>query len=302
MVKVRKIKKISKSVPTMEGAGVRLKRAFGFNQTINLDPFLLLDDFHSNFVDDYIRGFPWHPHRGIETITYMLSGEIEHGDSLGNKGVINSGDVQWMTAGSGIIHQEMPIGQGDGLMWGFQLWANLPASQKMMDPRYRDIKKTQIPEIKLENGVVAKIICGELNGTKGPVKDIVIEPEYLDLTIPPGTQYKHKIKEGHTSFAYVIDGHGYFDLGRDSYAYEMGGVNYFDFERECLTGAENLVIFEDGEEIIINTEEEMVRFLLISGKPIREPVAWYGPIVMNTQEELRVAFEEYRNGNFIKKR
>ena len=172
----------------------------------------------------------------------------------------------------------------------------------MMDPRYRDIKKAQIPEIRLENGVIAKIICGEINGTKGPVQDIVIEPEYIDLTVPPGTQFKHKIKEGHTSFAYIIDGHGYFDLGRDSYAYEMGGVNYFDFERECLTGKENLVIFEDGEEIIINTEEESLRFLLISGKPIREPVAWYGPIVMNTQEELRIAFEEYRNGNFIKKK
>lgn len=302
MGKVRKIKKISKSIPVVEGAGVHLKRAFGFNRTINLDPFLLLDDFHSNSVDDYIKGFPWHPHRGIETITYMLYGEIEHGDSLGNNDVINSGDVQWMTAGSGIIHQEMPIGQGDGLMWGFQLWANLPASQKMMDPRYRDIKKAQIPEIRLENGVIAKIICGELNDTRGPVQDIVIEPEYLDLTVPPGTQFKHKIKEEYTSFAYIIDGKGYFDLGRDSYAYEMGGVNYFDFERECLTGKENLVIFKDGEEIIINTEEESVRFLLISGKPIREPVAWYGPIVMNTQEELRVAFEEYRNGNFIKKR
>jgi redox-sensitive bicupin YhaK (pirin superfamily) len=235
----------------------------------------------------------------------MLYGEIEHGDSLGNKGVIHSGDVQWMTAGSGIIHQEMPIGQGDGLMWGFQLWANLPASQKMMDPRYRDIKKAQIPEVKLKNGVIAKIICGELNGTKGPVQDIVIEPEYLDLTIPPGTQYKHKIKEGHTSsFAYVIDGKGYFDLGRDLYAYEMEGVNYFDFEKDlsCLTGKENLVIFEDGEKIIISSEEESVRFLMISGKPLHEPVAWRGPIVMNTQEELRVAFQEYRNGNFIKKR
>jgi redox-sensitive bicupin YhaK (pirin superfamily) len=296
----RKIKKILKSKPTVEGAGVHLKRAFGFLQVPLLDPFLLLDDFHSNNPSDYIKGFPWHPHRGIETITYMLHGQVEHGDSMGNKGVIHPGDIQWMTAGSGIIHQEMPKGQKDGLMWGFQLWANLPASHKMMNPRYRDVKSDQIPETTLAKGVKVKVICGEVNGVKGPVRDIMIDPEYLDITLPPTSHLKYPVKKGHTAFAYVIDGQGYFDEGRDSYAYEAEGANYFDFKRECLIGPENLVIYGDGTEVIISTENTQVRFLFISGKPIEEPVAWYGPIVMNTQEELRVAFEEYQNGTFIK--
>jgi hypothetical protein len=286
----------------MEGAGVRLKRAFGFYQVPLLDPFLLLDDFHSNHPDDYLKGFPWHPHRGIETITYVLYGKVEHGDSMENRGIISSGDVQWMTAGSGIIHQEMPKGQEDGLMWGFQLWANLPASHKMMDPRYRDVKSHQIPEVTLDYGVKVKIICGEVKGVKGPVQDIVIDPEYLDITVPSNSHLRYPVKRGHTVFAYIIEGKGYFDPGRDVYAYEVEGRNYFDFKRECMMGSENLILFDDGDELTISTEEKPVRFLLISGKPIGEPVAWYGPIVMNTQQELRIAFEEYENGTFIRRK
>jgi redox-sensitive bicupin YhaK (pirin superfamily) len=299
MGNIRKIQKIFKSKPTMEGAGVRLKRAFGFYQVPLLDPFLLLDDFHSNHPDDYLKGFPWHPHRGIETITYVLYGKVEHGDSMENRGIISSGDVQWMTAGSGIIHQEMPKGQEDGLMWGFQLWANLPASHKMMDPRYRDVKSHQIPEVTLDFGVKVRIISGEVKGVKGPVQDIVIDPEYLDITVPSNSHLRYPVKKGHTVFAYIIEGKGYFDPGRDVYAYEVEGRNYFDFKRECMMGSENLILFNDGDELTISTEEKPVRFLLISGKPIGEPVAWYGPIVMNTQEELRIAFEEYENGTFI---
>ena len=300
MGKLRKIEKILKSKPTIEGAGVHLKRAFGFYQVPSLDPFLLLDDFHSDHPSYYLKGFPWHPHRGIETITYILNGEVEHGDSMGNEGIIRPGDVQWMTAGSGIIHQEMPKGQKDGLMWGFQLWANLPASHKMMDPRYRDVKSSQIPEVALAKGVKVRIICGQVNGVKGPAQDIVTDPEYLDVTVPSQSAFKYPTRKGHTVFAYVIDGQGYFDEGRNSYAYEVEGANYFDFKRECLIAPENLIIYGDGDEVLISTAREQLRFLFVSGKPIKEPVAWYGPIVMNTQEELKVAFEEYQNGTFIK--
>lgn len=300
MTAVRKIKEVIKSTPTIEGAGVQLKRAFGFLQKPQLDPFLLLDDFHSDTPSEYIKGFPWHPHRGIETITYLLKGAVEHGDSLGNKGIIYSGDVQWMTAGSGIIHQEMPKGQKGGLMWGLQLWANLPASQKMMMPRYRDITSDQIPEVILDKGVKIKLVSGEIKGTKGPVQDIVIDPEYLDITIPPGVNFIHSVKPGYTVFAYVLEGKGYFEPERDPYAHEMEGKNYFDFKKECIVGPESLVIFEDGEELSINTENEEVRFLLISGKPLKQPVAWHGPIVMNTNEELKTAFEEFQNGTFLK--
>ena len=280
---VRKVKLTLKSRPTMEGAGVRLKRAFGYADS-SLDPFLLLDDFHSDNPNDYMAGFPWHPHRGIETITYMLHGKVEHGDSLGNGGVIESGDVQWMTAGSGIIHQEMPKRGKKSLLWGFQLWANLPASHKMMNPRYRDIKMDEIPEISINNDTVKiKIISGEVNGVIGPVQDIITEPEYLDGTINPQSEFSHPVKRGHNVFAYIIEGKGFFDQDRDKSA-----------------GVENLVIFKDGDEVNISTEDEKVRFLLISGKPIEEPVAWRGPIVMNTEEELRIAFEEYQNGTFIK--
>ena len=300
MAQIRRIKKVSKSKPTIEGAGVHLKRAFGFYNVAEVDPFLLLDDFRAENPKDYLPGFPWHPHRGIETITYMLQGSVEHGDSMKNKGVILPGEVQWMTAGSGIIHQEMPKGDTKGFMGGFQLWANLPASHKMMDPRYRDIKKKMIPEVALENGVKVKIICGKVDRVEGPVKDVVIEPEYLDVSMPANAEFRHAIKRGHNVFAYIIEGEGYFDKGNDSYAYDVEGNNYFDFKRECLMKSENLVLFSDGDEILVTTKESPVRFLLISGKPLKEPVAWYGPIVMNTNEELKLAFEEYNNGTFIK--
>jgi redox-sensitive bicupin YhaK (pirin superfamily) len=300
MGKIRKIKKVLKSIPTLEGAGVHLKRAFGFSQKPQLDPFLLLDDFHSGNPAEYIKGFPWHPHRGIETITYLLQGSVEHGDSLGNEGVIAAGDVQWMTAGSGIIHQEMPKGDKEGIMWGLQLWANLPASHKMITPRYRDITHQQIPEVKLDNGVQVKIVAGEIQGTKGPVQDIVIGPAYLDVAIPPGEIFIYKVPSNHTLFAYVLQGNGYFEPERDPYGYEIIGKNYFDFKRECLVDSGTLVIYERGEQAEITAADEAMRFLLISGKPIGEPIAWYGPIVMNSHAELRTAFEEFQNGTFLK--
>ncbi|WXG46790.1 MAG: pirin family protein [Candidatus Atabeyarchaeum deiterrae] len=297
---VRKIRRILRSAATIEGAGVHLKRAFGSFHVPQPDPFLLLDDFHSKNSRDYVKGFPWHPHRGIETITYVLYGRVEHGDSMGNKGIIGSGDVQWMTAGSGIIHQEMPKGQKDGLMWGFQLWANLPASHKMMDPRYREVKGDQIPQVVLDNGIKVKIICGEAGGVKGPVRDIVTDPEYLDVMVPAKASFSRNVKRGHTVIAYVIEGNGYFDQRRDPHALRIESLSYSDFERSADISAENLVMYEDGDQLAITAGDKGVRFLLMSGKPIREPVAWYGPIVMNTEEELRIAFEEYENGTFIK--
>jgi redox-sensitive bicupin YhaK (pirin superfamily) len=300
MSTVRRVKKVWKSTPTVEGAGVHLKRAFGYYQVPELDPFLLLDDFRSKNPEHYLKGFPWHPHRGIETITYVLEGDVEHGDSLENKGVIHPGDVQWMTAGSGIIHQEMPKGDAKKVMSGFQLWANLPAGKKMMDPRYRDVKKEQIPEVSLADGVKVKVICGKVNTTQGPVTDIVTDPEYLDVTVPGGATFIHPVKMGKKAFAYVIEGEGYFDRERDAYSHEVIGSNYFDFQRTCLCGDQTLVLYEDGDEVSVSGNKSGIRFLLVSGKPINEPVAWYGPVVMNTQEELKVAFEEYRNGTFIR--
>ena len=301
MVKTRKIKKVLKGKPTIEGAGVHLKRAFGFSEVPMFDPFLMLDDFRSDNPSHYSKGFPWHPHRGIETITYVIDGTVEHGDSMGNKGVITAGDLQWMTAGSGVIHQEMPKGDKNGSMGGFQLWANLPSSQKMMDPRYRDVKRPQIPEVVLDGGTTIKVICGRVGSIEGPVRDIVIEPEYLDVSVPPQTEFIHRTTPGHTVFAYVIAGKGYFCKEKNPFSYEVAGENYFDMQRDPFVNNGSLVLFEDGDEIMAIAEKDPVRFLLISGRPIGEPVAWYGPIVMNTQEELQVAFEEYRNGTFIKK-
>lgn len=298
----RKIQKIIKSRPTLEGAGVHLRRAFGFSQQPSLDPFLLLDDFRSQVPGQYLPGFPWHPHRGIETITYMIAGSVEHGDSLGNHGVIQAGEVQWMTAGSGIIHQEMPKGDEHGHMGGFQLWANLPAAQKMMDPRYREVTGDQIPLVRMPTGVEIRIISGEVNGVRGPVQDIVSEPELLDVTIPAGVEYIHPTKAGHTVFAYVFEGKAWFCKQQDPFSYEVEGQNYFDLERESFALSESLVIFDEGEQITITTADSPVRLLLISGKPLKEPIAWYGPIVMNTQQELQTAFEEYRRGTFIKYR
>jgi len=283
MTGTRKVQKVIKSKPTLEGAGVHLKRVFGNNEVSLFDPFLLLDDFRSDNPDHYLAGFPWHPHRGIETITYVIRGDVEHGDSMGNKGVISSGDTQWMTAGSGIIHQEMPQGDPEGRMEGFQLWANLPKSHKMMDPRYRDVKRSQVPEIRTESGATIKIICGRVGKHQGPVQDIVIDPEYLDVNVPAGIEFIHPTKRGHTVFAYVIEGKGLFETNSDA-----------------LIGNGTLALFADGDKVAVTAKNEPVRFLLISGKPINEPVAWYGPIVMNTEEELETAFEEYRNGTFIK--
>jgi redox-sensitive bicupin YhaK (pirin superfamily) len=279
---LRKIKKIYQAKPTIEGAGVRLKRVFGHAEVPTFDPFLLLDDFHSDNPKDYIAGFPWHPHRGIETVTYMIHGIVEHGDSLGNKGTIQSGDVQWMTAGSGIIHQEMPKGR-NGLMGGLQLWVNLPASHKMMDPRYRDIKSGNIPVHRADNGVTVKIISGKFEGLTGPAQEIICNPEYLDISIPPNEIFEHNINPEHTLLAYVLEGAGSFEP-----------------DSKNNIAKENLVLFQNGEKASITADTQGLRFLLISGKPIGEPVAWYGPVVMNTEEELALAFDEYRSGTFIK--
>jgi redox-sensitive bicupin YhaK (pirin superfamily) len=282
MSKIRQIDQIFQAKPTLEGAGVHLKRVFGHAEVPTFDPFLLLDDFHSDNPEFYIKGFPWHPHRGIETVTYMIEGKVEHGDSMGNKGTIRGGEMQWMTAGSGIVHQEMPEGDS-GLIWGLQLWVNLPAGHKMMKPRYRDVRAEDIPEDKSENGVKVKVISGRFNGLVGPVKDIICDPEYLDVFIPAGKKFEHNVKGGHTVFAYILEGEGYFDQ-----------------KKEKNIPKENLVLFSDGERVVVEAAEKPIRFLLISGEPLREPVAWYGPIVMNTEEELKLAFEEYQNGTFIK--
>jgi quercetin 2,3-dioxygenase len=298
----RKIKKVFKSQPVLEGAGVHLRRAMGNKEVPQFDPFLLLDDFRSDHPDDYIKGFPWHPHRGIETITYVLKGTVEHKDSMGNSGIISSGDVQWMTAGSGIIHQEMPQPGAGGAMHGFQLWANLPASHKMMDPRYQEVKQSDIPEVILDNGTKIKLICGSYKSTAGPVKDIVADPEYLDIAVPANSEFIHATKRGYTVFAYVIEGQGFFCKERKPFSYEEDGSNYFDIKREPYASDRTLVLFDDGDQIVVQTEDQPVRFLLISGKPIGEPIAWYGPIVMNTQKELEIAFMDYRNNTFVKKR
>lgn len=276
----RAVKKIWKSRPTLEGAGVHLRRAFGFHEVPEFDPFLLLDDFRSENPNDYKAGFPWHPHRGMETITYVLDGDVEHGDSLGNKGIIAAGDVQWMTAGSGIIHQEMPKGNRKGQMFGFQLWANLPAKSKMMVPRYREVKAKTVPRIKTADGAAVRVICGEINGVKGPVQEIVTDPEYLDVELAAGKSFTHPVKSGHTVFAYVIEGEAYFDPN--------------------ICGDGTLVLYGEGTGVTVTTDKKPVRFLLVSGRPIREPVAWYGPIVMNTKEELRQAFQEYNDGTFVR--
>ncbi len=297
----RRIRRVSASRPALEGAGVRLRRAFGFGDTSLTDPFLLLDDFRGEHPRDYLKGFPWHPHRGIETITYMLEGTVEHGDSMGNSGTIGAGDAQWMTAGSGIIHQEMPKPGKGGRMGGFQLWANLPASHKLMPPRYRDITRADIPVVEGPDGVRIGVLCGQVQGTRGPVTDVVIEPEYLEVRLPPGARFVHPTPEGHTVFAYLFEGRALFCDQKNPFSYEAEGTGYFDLERSPWVGSEHLVLLGDGDHLVVSTEGEAARFLLISGRPLREPVAWYGPIVMNTQEELRVAFEEYQNGTFIKK-
>ncbi|WP_256621544.1 pirin family protein [Methanolobus chelungpuianus] len=276
------VRQMLKSVPITEGAGVHLRRAFTLSKAAEVDPFLMLDEFHSRDPEDYRMGFPWHPHRGMETITYVLSGVIEHGDSLGNRGTIGPGDIQWMTAGSGIIHQEMPKGNDNGELWGLQLWTNLPASHKMMPPRYREIKKDQIPLVHTMNGTEIKVICGEVDGMRGPVKDIMTEIEYLDVTIPADASYRHPTQPSDTVLAYVLEGEGYFDPSGSS------------------AGSGNLIVFDSDYWTEIKAGDKGLRYLLLSGKPLDEPVAWRGPVVMNTEEELRQAFEEYRENRFVK--
>jgi redox-sensitive bicupin YhaK (pirin superfamily) len=299
---IRPVKKIIESKPTMEGAGVHLRRAFGFGDTKEFDPFLLLDDFRNDRPDDYKAGFPWHPHRGIETITYVLAGEVDHGDSLGNKGVLGAGDVQWMTAGSGIMHQEMPKGDAKGRMHGFQLWANLPRDLKMTAPRYQDIKAADIPEIVDDDGTVVRVITGDFWGKKGPVEGVAADPRYLDIFVPAGKRKTFKVEVDRHAFAYIFDGSGSFN-----YASQPFGVlteKEIDGREVTLreqTGNRSLVVFDRGDEVTVQAGERGIRFLLVSGKPIEEPVAWYGPIVMNTQAELQQAVHELRNGTFIKK-
>ena len=316
---IRPIKQVIHAKPTMEGAGVRLQRAFGFGKTHEFDPFLLFDDFRNDNPQDYMAGFPWHPHRGIETITYVLAGSVEHGDSLGNKGSMGAGDVQWMTAGSGILHQEMPKGDPNGRMHGFQLWANLPSRLKMTDPRYQDVKAADIPEITDDDGTNVRVITGEFWGKRGPVEGVAADPRYIDVFVPPGKQKRLKVDRTHNAFAYVFAGSGTF---RDASApqtvetEEVGessvvNANAADAEaawqraqreQRGEVGSRGLVLFDRGDEVVVQAGDEGIRFLLVSGAPIEEPVAWYGPIVMNTQEQLQQAYKDLQDGSFIKHR
>ncbi|HKD06507.1 MAG TPA: pirin family protein [Bryobacteraceae bacterium] len=297
---LRPIKQIIQTQSTMEGAGVKLQRAFGFGKTKEFDPFLLLDDFRNDRPEDYLAGFPWHPHRGIETITYVLAGSVEHGDSLGNKGKMTAGDVQWMTAGSGILHQEMPKGDPQGRMHGFQLWANLPASLKMTAPRYQDIPSAAIPEVTEDDGTRARIICGEFWGQRGPVEGVAADPSYVDISVPPGKFRRIKVEISRNAFAYVFAGSGAFRDASDPRAVLTEQVANPNAAPVYDARNHSLVLFDGGDEIAVQAGPEGIRFLLVSGKPLEEPVAWYGPIVMNTQDQLRQAMQELNNGTFIK--
>jgi quercetin 2,3-dioxygenase len=298
---IRPVKRIVTSKPTIEGAGVHLRRAFGFGDTTEFDPFLLFDDFRNDRPDEYRAGFPWHPHRGIETITYVLAGNVEHGDSLGNRGNLGSGDVQWMTAGRGILHQEMPQGDAQGRMHGFQLWANLPSSLKMTAPRYQDIKAAEIPEIVDDDGTIVHVVCGDFWGRRGPVEGVAADPRYLDVSVPAGKRKTLPVELERHAFAYVFEGSGSFRSASQPFGV-LTEKN--DGENDILvreqTGNRSLVLFDSGDEVTVQAGDEGIRFLLVSGKPIEEPVAWYGPIVMNTQAELQQAFAELRGGTFIK--
>jgi redox-sensitive bicupin YhaK (pirin superfamily) len=302
---LRPVREILETKPTVEGAGVKLQRAFGFGKTKEFDPFLLLDDFRNDNPADYLAGFPWHPHRGIETITYVLAGEVAHGDSLGNKGRMTAGDVQWMTAGSGILHQEMPKGDANGRMHGFQLWANLPAALKMTAPRYQDIPAAAIPEVTEDDGSKARIICGEFWGQKGPVEGVATEASYanaryVDISVPPGKRKRIQVETTRNAFAYVFAGAGTFrDASNPRAVLTESAV---DPNAQPVYDAKNhsLVLFDRGDEIVVQAGPEGIRFLLVSGKPLEEPVAWYGPIVMNTQAELRQAMSELHDGTFIR--
>lgn len=299
---VRPVKRIIESVPTMEGAGVKLRRAFGFGDSSETDPFLLFDDFRGDRPQDYLAGFPWHPHRGIETITYVLAGTVAHGDSLGNQGSLGAGDVQWMTAGRGIMHQEMPTGDAQGRMHGFQLWANLPSALKMTAPRYQDVGATDIPQVTEDDGTSVRVVCGEFWGKRGPVDGIAADPQYLDVWVPPGQRKSLPVDTHRNAFAYVFDGDGDFRGASAPFGVltEQEGPD----ERVVreTTGNRSLVLFDSGDEVTVQAGERGIRFLLVAGAPIREPVAWYGPIVMNTKAELETALRDLREGTFIRGR
>jgi redox-sensitive bicupin YhaK (pirin superfamily) len=328
---MRPVKRVVQAHPTVEGAGVHLRRAFGFGQTSDFDPFLLLDDFRNDNPDDYRAGFPWHPHRGIETVTYVLAGSVEHGDSIGNRGVIGAGDIQWMTAGRGILHQEMPQGDAQGRMHGFQLWANLPAHMKLTEPRYQEVAAGDVPEVTDDDGTRVRLICGSFWGRRGPVEGIAADPGYIDVSVPPGRRKALPMETARQGFAYVFAGSGHFrgasapqavmtervkgispvgaelarpgaDAGQEGGASSTptGGIGFLD-DDVVLTpaGDRSLVLFDSGDEVVVEAGEEGIRFLLVSGRPLREPVAWYGPIVMNTQDELRRAYEQLQDGTFL---
>jgi redox-sensitive bicupin YhaK (pirin superfamily) len=295
---IRAVKQVSESVPTLEGAGVHLRRAFGFGNTSDFDPFLLLDDFRNDRPNEYLAGFPWHPHRGIETITYVLAGNVDHGDSLGNQGTMGAGDVQWMTSGRGILHQEMPRGDAQGRMHGFQLWANLPRALKMTAPRYQDIASQDIPEVTDDDGVKVRVICGEFWGKKGPVDGVAADPRYLDISVPPGRRKTFPVERSRHAFAYVFAGSGTFRDASDPQAVpteSTEGDDTIDY-----VSNRSLVLFDSGDEVTLQAGDDGIRFLLVSGTPLVEPVAWRGPIVMNTAQELQQAFAELRNGTFIR--
>ncbi len=298
---IRPIKRVIESKPTLEGAGVHLRRAFGFGNTSDFDPFLLLDDFRNDIPEDYLAGFPWHPHRGIETITYVLAGEVEHGDSLGNRGAINAGDVQWMTAGSGIIHQEMPKGDPAGRMHGFQLWGNLPSSLKMTDPRYQEVKSADIPEVTDDDGTHVRIVSGNFWGKKGPVDGVAADPVYLDVSVAPGKTKTLPVETTRHAFAYVFAGGGKFCNASGPLSVPTESVQWSDTHPPAEAGNRSLILFDRGDEVCVQADDEGIRFLLVSGKPLAEPVAWYGPIVMNTQEQLQQAFRDLEKGTFLKK-
>lgn len=297
---IRPVKRVVKSKPTREGAGVHLRRAFGFGEPSEFDPFLLLDDFRNDIPADYEAGFPWHPHRGIETITYVLAGTVEHSDSLGNNGAIAAGDVQWMTAGRGIIHQEMPHGDATGRMHGFQLWANLPSSLKMTAPRYQEVLSQEIPEVTDDDGTRARVVCGSFWGTRGPVDGIAADPIYLDVSVPPGKRKKLPVETTRHAFAYVFAGSGKFCNASEPLAVPTESVQWLDTTPPVEADNRSLILFDSGDEVEVQAGDEGIRFLLVSGKPLEEPVAWYGPIVMNTQEQLQKAFQQLREGTFLK--
>ena len=298
---IRAVKSISEAIKTMEGAGVELYRAFGFTDPTELDPFLLFDDFRNDNPLSFEKGFPWHPHRGIETITYVLEGNVDHADSLGNSGSLGAGDIQWMTSGSGILHQEMPKGNSKGQMHGFQLWANLPSELKMTNPRYQDVNSSEIPEIFEDDGTRVKVIVGSFWGKTGPVDGIAADPQYLDVYVPPGVKKTFPVDTYRKTFAYIFDGSGAFDSASKPKGVLLEKeIRGEELNIRDMSGNRTLVSFDTGDFVSVQAGENGIRFLLISGKPIQEPVAWHGPVVMNTREELIQAFDELKNGTFIK--